>query len=137
MFPTTKYLFFSIPFVFEMKLLSFHPTTHLIINHTYPHNTSIFFSIQYLFLHPISCLGWKKLFFSSTIHKQKSHNKLLIYKNNIFLIQFQFWMKVIPTQMKEPTSFNQWFFFIFRFQKLGHWLASQGGFSIQSPLVQQ
>lgn len=84
-----------------MKLLSFHPTTHLI---TLTRTTHQFFSsIQYLFLHPISCLGWKKLFFSSTIHKQKSHNKLLIYKNNVFFIQFQFWMKLIPTQRRRTT----------------------------------
>ncbi len=80
--------FFSVPLFFGMKKVFFssnnqpyvnvsnnkipffpHPirlwdettifsSNHTLFNHTYTHNTSVFFSIQYLFfLHPISCLG--------------------------------------------------------------------------------
>ncbi len=93
-----KIPFFSHPIRVWDEIIIF--SSNHTLNHTYTHNTSDSFSIQYLFLHPISRLGWKKLFFSSTIHKQKSQNKLLIYKNDVFFIQFQLWMKLIPTQRR-------------------------------------
>lgn len=93
-------LFFSIPFVFGMKLLSFHPTTSSI---THTRTTTHQFFSPYNTFFSVPFLVWdERNYFSHPQYtqKKKSHKKLLIYKNNVFFIQFQFWMKLIPTQRR-------------------------------------
>ncbi len=50
----------------------------------------------------------ENIFLIHNTPKKKSHKKLLIYKNNVFFIQFQFWMKLIPTQRSENKD-HAWF----------------------------